>query len=247
MPIHDWTRAGSGAFHDFHSAWIIELRNALNAGLLSPAYYAMAEQVAGDFIPDVLALQESAVGPGTADQEKPAGALAVLEAPPKVSLTESVELDRYALLNKELVIRHSSGDRIVALVEIVSSGNKSSAYAVKVFVEKALAAFSKGINVLVVDLYPPGPFDPHGIYGAIWSQIKNDAYRVPTGKPLTLSAYSASNDVTSYVEPAAVGSRLIDMRLFLKPGWYVNIPLETTYMAAFKGVPLRWRRVIEGS
>ncbi len=38
MPIHNWTRVGPGVFHDFHNAWITEIRNALNGGVL-PADY----------------------------------------------------------------------------------------------------------------------------------------------------------------------------------------------------------------
>ena len=47
MPIHDWTRVFTGAFHDFHSAWIFTIKQFLNNGLLPKNYYAMAEQVAG--------------------------------------------------------------------------------------------------------------------------------------------------------------------------------------------------------
>ena len=32
MPIHDWSRVDAGIFHDFHQAWTIEIRNALNGG-----------------------------------------------------------------------------------------------------------------------------------------------------------------------------------------------------------------------
>ena len=56
MPIHDWTRLEPGDFHDFHQCWVVEIRNALNSGLLPPEYMAMAEQVTGRPIPDVVAL-----------------------------------------------------------------------------------------------------------------------------------------------------------------------------------------------
>ena len=57
MPIHDWTRVEAGDFHDFHQCWVVAIRNALNAGLLPPGYMAMAEQVTGRPIPDVVTLQ----------------------------------------------------------------------------------------------------------------------------------------------------------------------------------------------
>src|SRR5262249_31061087 len=140
---------------------------------------------------------------------------------------------------------HTSGDRIVALVEIVSPGNKASRYALRQFVEKAAAALFRGYHLLVLDLLPPGPRDPNGIHGAIWEEIADASYRQPPDKPLTLAAYDAGPPKTGYVEPVAVGDVLPEMALFLRPGAYVNVPLEATYHAAFQGVPSRWRRVLE--
>ena len=57
MPMHDWTRVPAGIFHAFHHGWISTLGNALNAGVLPPEYYALPEQPAAGFGPDVLTLQ----------------------------------------------------------------------------------------------------------------------------------------------------------------------------------------------
>src|SRR5207302_10526518 len=62
VPVHDWTRVDAGIFHDFHHAWIEEIKRALNRGLLPPDYYALAEQIAGGLGPDVLTLQRPANG-----------------------------------------------------------------------------------------------------------------------------------------------------------------------------------------
>jgi hypothetical protein len=53
MPVHDWTRVNAGIFHDFHTVWLVEIRNRLNAGLLPEGYYALAEQIASETNPDV--------------------------------------------------------------------------------------------------------------------------------------------------------------------------------------------------
>jgi hypothetical protein len=98
---------------------------------------------------------------------------------------------------------------------------------------------------MVFDLFPPGSLDPGGMHGAIWRRLRGE-YTPPPGKPLTLASYVAAGAVTCYVEPTAVGAPLIDMPLFLDPGHYVNVPLEATYMAAYEGVPRRWKSVIEG-
>ena len=63
MPVHDWTRVDAGIFHHFHHAWIEEISRTLNAGLLPADYYALAQQFAGGFGPDVLTLQAPAAGP----------------------------------------------------------------------------------------------------------------------------------------------------------------------------------------
>ena len=78
MPIHDWTRVGAGIFHHFHHEWISAISRALNAGLLPPDYYALAEQVAGGRGPDVLALETvrpDRHGPGRAGNVSFAGGL----------------------------------------------------------------------------------------------------------------------------------------------------------------------------
>ena len=72
------------------------------------------------------------------------------------------------------------------------------------------------------------------------------AYDVPEDKPLTLAAYAVNGMPHAYVEPAAVGMPLADMPLFLSPDWYVNVPLETTYAQAYRGLSEFWRDVIEG-
>jgi hypothetical protein len=45
----------------------------------------------------------------------------------------------------------------------------------------------------------------------------------------------------------AVGDSLPDMPLFLDPGHYVHTPLEPTYQAAYRGVPKRWREILDGT
>lgn len=244
MPVRDWTRVSAGTFHDFHGGWIIELRHALNAGLLPRPYYAQTEQFLGPMNPDVLTLQ--APDPTRpAHAEGPPGATALAEAPPRVSLTVQAEPPLYTRAQRSLVIRQGSGHRVVALLEIVSPGNKSNRTALRTLVDKAAGALAQGCHLLVIDLLPPGPRDPNGIHGAVWSEICDDSYRQPADRPLTLASYVAGLPVTAYVEPVAVGQPLPDMPLFLEPEWYVSVPLERTCEAAFRGVPWPWRELLD--
>ena len=34
MPVHDWSLVEAGLFHDFHHAWVEELKRSLNAKVL---------------------------------------------------------------------------------------------------------------------------------------------------------------------------------------------------------------------
>jgi hypothetical protein len=92
MPIHDWRRVDAGIFHHFHQKWIGEIADALNNGLLPEEYYAMEEQYAGGFGPDVLTLREQDHGQDVSDGGTGNGAGMVF-APPKVKLTGEAEFD----------------------------------------------------------------------------------------------------------------------------------------------------------
>jgi hypothetical protein len=242
MPIHDWTKVPAGIFHDFHAAWIIELRNALNDGFLPSGYYALAEQVTRPFGPDVLTLQTN----GAATPNGPPAAsrgVALLEKPPKVRLIQQSDADLYVKKANRLTLRHVSGDKIVAIIEIVSPGNKSSAHAVDELLDKVWSIIDQRIHLLLIDLFPPTARDPRGIHALIWG---DEAEPPPPGHPLTLVAYHAVMPRIAYVEPTSVGSALIDMPLLLDETTYVPVPLEATYLAAWRGVPQRWKAVLEG-
>ncbi len=151
----------------------------------------------------------------------------------------------YVLKRRTLVIRHVSGDRIVALLELVSPGNKSARFALRSFVDEAVEALFRGYHLLIVDLFPPTARDPQGIHGAIWAEFSSASFTLPPDERLTLAAYSAGPIKRAYVEPTAVGRELIEMPLFLEPEIYINVPLEETYTAAYRGAPQRWKRVLE--
>jgi hypothetical protein len=150
MPIHDWTRVEAGIFHDFHHAWIEEIKRALNRGLLPPDYYALAEQVAGGLGPDVLTLQQPTNG--TVSPTDPRGGVALAVRQPKVLFHARAEPDLYAAKAKAVTIRHSSQHRVIAVIEVVSPGNKSTKHAIRDFVEKAVTLLRAGIHLLVIDL-----------------------------------------------------------------------------------------------
>src|SRR5437763_1489327 len=124
MPIHDWTRVGAGIFHDFHHTWIAQLTRALNTGLLPGEYYSLVEQITCGCGAHALAFQTPVESDREAKAEGGAG-VAVAASPPKVQFHMRAEVDQYAAKAKAVVIRHASDHRVVAMIEIVSPGNKS--------------------------------------------------------------------------------------------------------------------------
>jgi hypothetical protein len=237
MPIHDWTRVDSGIFHDFHLAWIAAIRLSLNGGLLPRGYYALAEQVTGSLGPDVLTLRRPVFGSNPAEPSPTDGGIAVADAPPKARFHARVKVDPYASKAKVVVIRHRSRNQIIAMLEIVSPGNKSGQAELRSFVRTAEQALLAGIHLLIVDLFPPTVRDPQGIHRAIWGEGHPGDFALPDGKPLTCVSYLGFPSMEVYLNPVAVGGVLPDMPLFLSPQVYVSVPLEATYRAAWEGVP----------
>jgi hypothetical protein len=154
MPIHDWTRVIPAIFHHFHHDWLTTLKRSLNGGVLPKEYYALAEQITSGVGPDLLTLESSS----------------------KVRSRAFSEIDLLTLRKNRIAIHHNSDHRVVAVIEMVSPGNKSSRQALQAFVENALAFLDHGVHLLVIDLFPPSPRDPQGIHAAIWTEFADDEF-----------------------------------------------------------------------
>jgi hypothetical protein len=243
MPIHDWTRVPAGIFHDFHVEWLTAIKHALNRGLLPPGYYAMAEQIVGGLGPDVLTLEmpEGFTPRDPAPVPSDGDGVALATKPPKVRLRARTEEENYARKAKALVVRHASHHRVVAMVELVSPGNKGSEGAIASFVRKAKEVLARDIHLLIVDLFPPTPRDPHGIHRLLWEEGREGDFALPPDEPLTCVADIGGPCPEVFLEPVAVGRALPEMPLFLTTETYVPVPLEATYQAAWENVPAYWR------
>jgi hypothetical protein len=149
------------------------------------------------------------------------------------------------LKQRTIVIYHATGGRVVALLEIVSPSNKHSRQSVQEFLGKALAAISQGYHLVVIDLFAPGRHDPAGLHGEIWEAITGDVWQPFNDQPLSVASYCAKTPPAAYVDPLNIGQTLPQAPLFFTTD-RVNVSLEDTYMAAYRGVPERWKRVLEG-
>ena len=244
--IHDWTRVDAGTWHDFHYAWFAEIRRVLNLGVLPEGYYANAERRISGVEPDVLALEEASHELVGDDGD---GGVATATAPPKlaVSKTAIAYPKTYRALQLRVVVRHESGNRVVAYFELTSPANKDRRASVEAFTEKAHDAIVKDVHLSLVDLFPPRRHDtPGGLVGSVADAVGCGDIEPPTAKPLMIGAFDAARPPVCYAEPLAVGDALPDLPIFLRPGFWVPVPLASTYAAAWEATPKRWRKVIEG-
>lgn len=242
MPIHNWARVPAGIFHAFHHRWISAISDVLNAGTLPEDYYALPEQQAAGFGPDVLTLHAPT---GKEDDAGSGGVATMVQTRPKTRFTAETDAELYRRKKSSIVVRHVSGDRIVAVLEVVSPGNKASEHAMRAFVENACDLLEYRIHLLIIDPFAPGPRDPNGVHAAIWEEFQDEPFSLPKDKPLTLVAYECDLTTRAYIETIAIGERLPDMPLFLEPNAHLLVPLETTYQTAFDALPRRWRSVLD--
>jgi hypothetical protein len=240
-----------GLFHDFHQAWIIAIRDALNERLLPDDYYALAEQSAAGPVPDVLTLER--IEPhrlsGKSETWGEEGGIALETAAPRVAYTIEGDSEVYLRKANRVAVFHSTDDRVVAYVEIVSAGNKHNQLAMSQFLKKLREVFERGLHLLIIDLHPPTKRDPQGIHHAIWQdwygEVRTEG--ATDEKPFTLVSYRADIIPTAYLEPVGLAQELPPMPLFFTTDRYVNVPLEETYQEAWRGVPRRWKGIIDGT
>jgi len=108
MPIHDWTKVDAGTFHDFHQGWTIEIRNALDRGVLPSGYVAATHQQANGYEPDVSVHSR----PLRSDRPNHAGGgIAVIDSPPQIKRVSHLETEAeaYARRKNRIVVRHAHG------------------------------------------------------------------------------------------------------------------------------------------
>ncbi len=244
MPMHDWKRVPGTIYHHFHQQWTIVICNTLNAGLLPPGYSALVEQYSSGLYPDVLAVQRRDRGPSGHGVET-----TTLDIPRTRMIVHPRE-GRFHERANRVVVRHHLGD-VVSAIEVVSPGNKAGKIAVREFVAKAVDFLRRGVNLLIVDPFPPGAQDPQTLHKLIWDEFDEDVpFELPADEPLLLASYRAAAPLVeftpeAFIEPLRVGADLPVMPVWLDTDLYVNLPLEATYRAAWDVCPSDFRSLVE--
>jgi len=240
VPIHNWKKAPPGLFHHFHQQWTGELCRKLNKGILPPDYFALIEQKAIGVELDVTTLK------GFSGSSRPSdcgssGGIALADVRPKVfDSTQAADQASYARKANRVTVRNAVGD-LVAVIELVSPGNKHDKYAFQKFIEKAVEFLLQVVKLLIVDLFPPTRRDPQGIHKAIWDEIDFKRFKLPVREPLTVASYNGTPALVAFVEPLAVGDEIPEMPIFLDSERYVHAPLEATYNQAWGDCPAQMK------
>jgi hypothetical protein len=255
MAIHPWSRVDDGVFHHFHIGWIGGLSRVLNEGLLPRPYYAIAEPILGQTEPDVIALQART---GTSEREKrsdsPATMLhresaqaAVALAPSEVTLEEFVP-DPYVRKTRWIVIKDAwQGDGVVAVIELVSRGNKTSRARAEQFLRKTVGLLDRAIHVVLLDLHGHTKVVPRGFHVLIAEDLGHEASQPPADRPLAAVTYQVleTGGLRAHFVPLRVGDPLPEMPVFLTPQDFIRLPLEATYNEAYRSVPWKFREELE--
>jgi hypothetical protein len=249
MPMHDWTRVDAGTYHDFHHSWTAVLKGKLNE-LLPSGYYAMAELRTDGPIPDVVTLatgvqDQPEMGPSSGEL-RDEGGVAIAEARPKARLAGTAFNDEYAAKQNRIVVRTSAGKRVVAVVEIVSPGNRGSDWSVRNFVEKCRSLMAKGVHLLIVDPFPPDRRAPEGLHALIFGGSSENTRGPRADRSSSFVSYECREEIRAYLETIAIGEPLPEMPVFLLPReGFVEVPLEETYAATWRATPAEVRGEIE--
>ena len=148
-----------------------------------------------------------------------------------------------------VAIRHRLGE-VVCIIEIVSPGNKASKLGLRAFLDKTHEFLRAGVNVLLIDPFPPGPRDPYSLHKAIWDDFEDVPFDLPADERLLLAAYRAGDPsfespAVAYLEPLAVGAAMPDMPAWIDRDAFVDVPLESSYNAAWVTCPADFRTLVE--
>ncbi len=245
MPLHDWTRVSPNRFHDMHMNWMGVVRTRLNTGLLPEGYYALAEQKAGPFVPDVLTLDDQGDDSATGWPADGGGAATAIEVRAEVTLSGARR--RPYPPPRRVVVRHVEGQRLVAVIELVSPGNKAKRKATRDFVEKSAALLENGVHVTIIDVFPNPLRLPQGFGGAVWRSVERVAAKYSPQFSRTHSSFAAKRGggCLAHFQSSELGAPLPALPLYLTPTVYVPLPLEEAYQDSWAGYPKPLRRILE--
>jgi hypothetical protein len=220
------------AWESFHAQWAGSIAAALNRDLPRPQYFAATQVHVGTRVEADVAEFESAPGPGGLTNGAASGVAVGVQTLPVTQLAMPLVFpDDFEVQ----VFDTRGGARLVAVVELVSPGNKDREERRRAFAMKSAAYLHRGIGLIVVDVVTERQFNLHNELVALLGQA--DVYRLPVEAFLYAVAYrpvyrNGSGQADLWPVPLAVAQPLPRLPLALRGNGAVLLDLEATYSEA---------------
>ena len=150
----------------------------------------------------------------------------------------------YGRKANRIAVRHRLG-REVAVIEIVSPGNKDRQHAVRSFVATAEEFLRHGVDLLLVDPFPPTPPRPERTALAHPGRADRRAVRPPAGgQAARRQRVRRRARPRPDVGPRAAGDPQPDLPLSLELGVSMPCPLDAAYANSWAAMPGVIREVV---
>lgn len=239
MPLYDHFHGRIAETQDwetFHTRWGVAIADDLNrrlpkrflaSGPMHLGPYAAADVVEREWLPN-----------GATGHGEPAGnGVAVapeieVYAPPATDLTMPATFpDEYKIEVRDRL----KASRVLAVVELVSEGNKKEESKREQFAAKCLSYLGKGIGLVVIDIVTPRYWNLHNELVRLAGH--GDKFLMPADQWTYATAYrpvsrGEENLIDLWQWPLAVGEPLPAVPLALKGHGCVKLDLEATYTEA---------------
>lgn len=220
------------AWESFHSRWANSIADGLNQVLPRRFFSEVQIQLGNQIEADVAEFERPAE---SAEEERDgaAGGVAIQTwAPPAATMVMPAVFPD----DIEVHVRDEREDaRLVAVVELVSPGNKDRAESRRAFATKSAAYLQRGIGLMVLDIVTSRQANLHNELLDLMNL--NQPLRMPAEVTLYAVAYGPrrrqeNNQIDVWITNLAVGNTLPLLPLPIRGYRYVPVDLEASYSEA---------------
>lgn len=235
MPLLDHFLAPLAAdrhWESFLASWANEIMATLNRDVLPPGYFAETQVHIGSRVEADVASFEQRDAPSRTNWNGNGTALQSWAPPAAALVMPAVFPDEVEIQ----VFASETGPTLVAVIELISPGNKDRPETRRAFAAKCAGYLQLGIGLVVVDIVTGRQGNLHDELVRLLEQ--SDSYRFRPTPPLYTVAYRplrrdpGGDLIEIWPTPLDVGEGLPTMPLALRGSVTVPLDLESTYQEA---------------
>ena len=242
-------------FASFRQSWLVAISSTLNQSLLPSSLYSMIERRTlrlRKHWPSLEEQNDSSINLGPSEAsvwgDGEHKIFNVTSAPPKVGFVSQADHFLDALEHDRIGIYRCEDDLLLSYIEILAPSDINQYGNFLRLIDSFVEMLREDCQLLVIDLIQRDPYlHDSGTHAALWHRFTGRTSCVTNHEPYGIAAYGVFSEVraTAYFERLAVRQNLPVMPLFLTSDEYINLPLQDTYDDAWRGVPVRWKSVLE--